>query len=95
MPTPAPTFRPEDDQPTGPPRSSSNATVALVIALVGIFLFGVVLGPIAIVIGIRARTEIDESRGQLQGRGKATAAIFIGAASFIVGILWIIAAISG
>ena len=94
MATPAPTYRAEDDRPTGPSKSSSHATVALVVALVAIFLFGIVLGPIAIVMGVRARNEIDESDGRLRGRGQATAAIFIGAGAFVVGILWIVAAVA-
>ena len=94
VPTLAPTYRPEDDKPTGPSKSSSAATVALVVALVSIFLFGLILGPIAIVLGVRARNEIDESQGQLRGRGRAMAAIFVGAAAFVVGIVLVVAAVS-
>ena len=92
VPTSAPTYRAEDDQPTGPSRSSSHATVALVLALLSIVLFGIVLGPIAIVMAVRARNEIDESDGQLRGRGRATAAIFIGVGGFVGGVLHVIEA---
>jgi uncharacterized Tic20 family protein len=92
VPTPAPTFRPDDDQPAGPSKSNSHATVALVLALVGIALFGIILGPIAIVMGVRARNEIDESQGQLRGRGQATAAIYVGVGAFFAGVLSVIAA---
>lgn len=94
VPTPAPTFRPEDDQPAGPSKSSSHATVALVVALIGVVLFGVILGPIAIVLAVRARNEIDESNGQLRGRGRATVAIFVGVGAFVAGLVTLIAAFS-
>jgi len=61
---------------------------------VGVVLFGIVLGPIAIVMGLRARSEIDESSGQLRGRGQATTAIFVGVGAFVAGIVHVVAAIS-
>jgi uncharacterized membrane protein YfcA len=63
-----------------------------VVAVLSVVLFGIVLGPVAIVMAVRARNEIDESDGQLRGRGRATAAIFIGVGAFVVGVLHVITA---
>lgn len=53
------------------PRVSTRAIVALVCSFCGVF-------PIGIVLGYRARREIDRSNGALAGRGVATAAIVAG-----------------
>ena len=88
MPTSAPAYRPEDDPSAGPPHVHSQATVALVLAIIGIFVFGIILGPIAIYMGSRARGDIDYSQGHLTGRGRATAAIVLGV---IEVVLWAVA----
>ena len=95
VPTPAPPVRPEHEYASGPPKSSSHATVALVIGIVSIFIFGIVLGPIAIFMGLRARKEIDASNGHLTGRGQATAAIVLGSAAVIVWAVVLIVSIVG
>ncbi len=94
MPTSAPPVRPEDEYASGPSKSSSHATVALVVGIVSIFIFGIVLGAIAIFMGLRARKEIDDSNGSLTGRGQATAAIFLGAAAVVVWSVVLIVSIS-
>jgi len=95
MPTSAPPVRPEDEYASGPPRSSSHAAVALVVGIVSIFMFGIILGPIAIFMGVRARNDIDASNGQMTGRGQATAAIVLGVAAAVVWAVIVISAIAG
>ena len=66
-----------------------RANTALIIAIVGIFVFGLILGSVAIYIGVRARGDIDYSQGRLTGRGRATAAIVIGIIEIVA---WVIGA---
>lgn len=87
VPTPAPPVRSEDEYTQGPPKSSSQATVALVVGIVSIFLFGIILGPLAIILGVRAKKDVEESNGRLSGRGKAQAAVYCGIASIA---LWVV-----
>ena len=63
------------------------ASEALTTAIVSLFCFGMILGPVAIYKASKARKEIDADP-QLTGWGKTNAAIFIG----IVGLLlWLVA----
>lgn len=71
------------------PRSFENeARTAMIISIVGIFCFGIVLGPIGIVLGSKAKNNMRAS-GNMQGEGMATAAVVIG--WIIVGLsaLWL------
>jgi uncharacterized Tic20 family protein len=95
MPTSAPPIRPEDEYASGPSKSSSHATVALVVGIASIFMFGIILGPIAIFMGVRAREDIDASNGKMRGQGQATAAIVLGAAAVVVWAIIVISAIAG
>ena len=91
MPTPAPPVRPDEEPSAGPPRNHSQATSALVVAIVGLLIFGIILGPLAIYLGTNARNDIEASNGQLLGLGKAKAAIVIG---IIATVLWAITLIA-
>lgn len=71
--------------PKGPVKEASEA---LTYALIGIFCFGIILGPIAISKGSKALNIINEDPGY-EGRGKATAGIIIG----IIDIIFFIVAI--
>ena len=52
-----------------------------------LFVFGIVLGPIAIYLGVMARDEIRQSDGRLSGEGRAKAAIILGA---VATVIWIV-----
>ena len=58
-------------------QSSSKATTALVLGIVGLVVCQLV-GIAAIVVGNQAKQEIDASGGQLDGRGMAVAGVVIG-----------------
>ena len=58
-------------------------------------MFGIILGSIAIFMGVHARREIDDSNGQLTGRGRATAAIFIGIGAVVVWLAVVVGAMAG
>ena len=63
-----------------------DANTALTYAIIGIFCFGIILGPMAISKGNEAKRIIDTQPGY-EGRGKAQAAVVIG---WIEIVLWVI-----
>jgi hypothetical protein len=78
-----PVIEPEQKRPC------KKANTALILAIVGIFLLGVVLEPIAIFKALKARKMI-KADPKLTGEGKATAAIII---AIICITLWTISII--
>lgn len=64
----------------------AEAGDALKYAIIGIFCFGIILEPIAIVKALAAKKKI-EMNPRLTGSGKATAALIIGIVSLV---LWVI-----
>jgi len=60
---------------------------ALVCAIVGLLCLGIVLEPVALVLGLLARKRIRESNGTLTGEGLATAAIVIGIVGLVLAII--------
>jgi hypothetical protein len=77
---------------------ADEARTAMIVSIIGIFCFGIILGPIGIVLGSGAKKNMRAS-GNMEGEGMATAAIVIG--WIIVGIaavgllLFIVAAAAG
>jgi predicted acyltransferase len=65
----------------GPPKTDGSAVAALVCGIVGIFCF--IPAIVAIVLGATAGRRIDQSNGQLMGKGMATAGLVLG----IVGVV--------
>lgn len=63
-----------------------RARQALTVAIVAFFLFGFVLGPVAIWMGTSAKKEIDQNPA-IGGRGQAIAAIIIGAIAAVWNVL--------
>lgn len=59
-------------------KTDGYAITALVTGLAGLFLFGIILGPIAVVFGVLAKKRIKESSGTLAGEGMATAGFILG-----------------
>ena len=79
--------QPVIEEATLPCKEASNA---LTYAIVGIFCFGFILGPIAIVKALKAK-KILETNPQLTGSGKATAALIIGIVVVILCVIGLIA----
>lgn len=81
--------------PPGPPKPVGNnkkALWSLVCSIVGLFFLGIVLGPVAIFLGVQAKQEIKASSssaggGQIKGDGMATAGIVIGVIAFVGSII--------
>lgn len=76
-------------------KKSALATWSLILGIVGVILcFILVPGLLAIIFGIVALVQINNSKGQLTGKGKAIAGIILGGVSFIlIPVASIIAAI--
>lgn len=58
-------------------QTNGLATASLVCGVVGLIVFGIILGPIAICLGVSAKTKIHENPG-MQGEGSANAGIVMG-----------------
>jgi hypothetical protein len=72
----------------GPTEPHQRATIALVVGIlavtVGPFLCGVVLAPLAIVLGVTARSRIDREPEIYSNRRAAVAAIWLGVAGLLL-----------
>jgi len=75
---------PRAGQPLVAPAEHRSATTALVLGIASLLFCGLFTGIPAIVLGRRARREIDASNGQLGGRGTATAGFVTG----LIGTAW-------
>ncbi len=70
-----------------------EAKDALTYAIVGLFCFGIILGPVAISKAVKAKKLIQENP-RLEGAGKATAAIIIGILATLFSAAMIVAKIA-
>lgn len=70
-----------------------EASEALTMAIISLFCFGIILGPIAISKAQKAKKMI-ELNPQLSGSGKATAATIIGIISMVLFVLFAISRVS-
>jgi hypothetical protein len=93
---PPPPSPPPAPGPVGQPYSPQGATSGLAIAslVCGIAgFFCVIPAVVAVVLGYRARTQIDESAGQQSGRGMAMAGIILGWIVIGLTVLWLLVVI--
>jgi len=77
--------------PSGLPTTNAKATASLVVGIGSLVLswccgLGIV-GVVAIVLGIKARSEIKYSRGTQEGDGMALGGIITGAIAVVLGVL--------
>jgi hypothetical protein len=92
--TPAPAY--DEAAPAAPPaagavterKKSGKAIAALVCGIIGILILGVILGPIAVILGSIARKEI-AANPSLDGAGMALAGIITGAIGFVLAVVLI------
>jgi hypothetical protein len=68
-------------------RSQRKARNSIICGVIGLFLFGWLLGPIAIILGVAARSRIIELKAG--GTGKALVGIILGAVATLIGCLQI------
>ncbi len=83
----------ETAQAPARPRASGMAVAGFILGLASLLVFGVILGPLAIIFGAISFSEIN--RGERSGRGFATAAVVIGAISFLFSVIYLILIFSG
>ena len=67
---------------------------AFVCSIVGLLCLGIVLEPVAVVLGVVARRRIRESNGALKGDGLALTGIVIGVVGFVLAIVGIVILVS-
>lgn len=76
----------------GPPRTDGQAIAALVLGIVG--LFCLIPAILAIVFGFLSKARIEQSNGQLTGRGMSIAGIVLGIVSIVIGVGFIAVRVS-
>ena len=64
--------------------TSGKATASLVCGIIGILIFGIILGPLAIGLGVSAKNDIKNRPGELTGTGQADAGITCGAVAIVI-----------
>ena len=77
--------------PAAEQKTSGKAIASLVCGIGGLLVAGVILGPIAVILGVVAKREI-EADSQLSGDGLAIAGIVAGAIAFVLAIVILITA---
>lgn len=70
-------------------KTSGKAIASLVCGIGGLLVAGVILGPIAVILGVVAKREIDADP-RLSGDGLAIAGIVVGAIAFVLAIVILI-----
>ncbi len=74
------------------PRTDGMAIASLICGIVGIVCFviclGVILGPVAAILGYISRQRVASSGGTLAGGGLALAGLILGVFAFAISVLW-------
>lgn len=79
-------------EPANAPGATASLAFGLTALLGGLVcLLPALAGPVAIIIGLRARKRVDDSDGRLKGRGQATTGIVTGALAIVVAIAFVAA----
>jgi Domain of unknown function (DUF4190) len=68
-------------------KNSGKAIASLVCAIVGLFVLGVVLGPVAIGLAVSAKNDIKRKPNELKGECMATSGLIIGIIGFVLSII--------
>jgi hypothetical protein len=71
-----------------PPVGNGKATASLIIGIIGLLLFGLILGIIALVLASQAKREIEADPGRFNNPGSATAGIVLGIIDLAAGVLF-------
>ena len=73
----------------GPLRNDGQAIASLVCGIVGLLLFGVILGTVALVLGSKARSRIGSQPERLKGSGMALAGMILGAIDLVAFVVFV------
>ena len=70
--------------------TSCMAISSMVCGIVGLVVFGIILGPIAIILGVIAKNEINAKPEELQGACQAKAGIICGIIAVVIWTIFVI-----
>ena len=70
--------------------NNGKAVAAMVCGIVGIFIFGIILGPIAICLGTAAKQEIKANPDKMKGNCQANAGISCGIVAIVIWVIFLI-----
>jgi hypothetical protein len=80
-------------------RTDGLAIASLIIGIVSVACFvvclGIVLGPIAAILGFISRQRVATSGGMVKGGTMATIGMVLGVIGFVVSVIWLFVALSG
>lgn len=76
-------------------KTSGKAIASLVLSIIGLFILGIVLGPVAIGLAVSAKKDIKEKPNEVEGECMATSGLVIGVIGFVLSIVFIILLFSG
>jgi Domain of unknown function (DUF4190) len=68
-------------------KNSGKAVASLICAILGLFVLGIVLGPVAICLAVAAKNDIKEKPDQVGGECMATSGLIIGIIGFVLSII--------
>ena len=74
---------------------AQGAVASVLCGVLGFGCLGLILGPVAIYLGYRARVRVDESSGTLGGSTMALVGMILGAVAFVATAVVIIALVAG
>jgi hypothetical protein len=72
-----------------------RGTTVLVLGILSFFCFGIILGPIAAIMGKNALDEIDANPQAYTNRGQVLAGMICGIIGFVLSVIWLIIVASG
>jgi hypothetical protein len=72
------------------PEANKKALWSMILGIISLICFGIVVGPIAIVLSIMAKKEIEASGGRQTGGGQATAGLVLGILGAVFTVLYLI-----
>ncbi|HYN74937.1 MAG TPA: DUF4190 domain-containing protein [Candidatus Limnocylindria bacterium] len=70
----------------GVPKQNGKAIASLVLGIVGFCICGIILGGLAVFLGLQARKEIAASNGAQGGDGMALAGVIVGGIALVLGV---------
>jgi len=85
---PPPGYQPYG-QGFGPQQRLSKATTAMVMGIIGVVCFPIIFSILAIVFGVQAKNQIDQSPGMYNNRGQAVAGQVLGIIGLSFGVIFI------
>lgn len=67
---------------------NGKATASLIVGLVGLLVFGIILGVVALVLASQAKSEIAAAPGKYNNAGSATAGQVLGIVDLVAGVIF-------